>query len=103
MGLFSSTPTHSSPVPSSDGAYEAPDRTARSQCWEARDSFFACLDRAGIIDSIKESDRAQATCGEEAKALSRDCASSWVGHYLSLCVKSMGNGMWHEERQSEID
>ena len=78
MGLFSSAPTHANPKASSDGAYEAPDRSARSICWSARDAFFECLDRNGIIDGIREKDAADKCCGKEARNLDRDCASSWV-------------------------
>ncbi|KAL8991780.1 MAG: hypothetical protein Q9188_007697, partial [Gyalolechia gomerana] len=64
MGLFSSTPSTPSPQPTSDGAYIAPDRSARDRCYEARDAFFACLDRANIVDSITEADKAEEACGK---------------------------------------
>lgn len=81
MGLFSasmSPPQPSTPKPSSDGAYEAPDRNARAICWQARDVFFECLERNAIVDSIKDADQAQKLCGEQGKGFERDCARSWV-------------------------
>lgn len=68
------------PTPSSDGAYEAPDRTSRARCWEARDAYFSCLDRVGILDSIKDQDEALRQCRAESEQLDRECASSWVRH-----------------------
>ena len=79
MGLFGSSSTPSTPKTSVDGTPEAPDRTARAKCWEGRDAFFKCLDRNGIIDSIKDEDKASKLCGNEGKLFEKDCASSWVG------------------------
>ena len=70
MGWFSSsspaaTGTPANPEPSQDGGYIAPDRTARSVCWEKRDEFFACLDRNNILNSIKDEDAVKKTCPKE--------------------------------------
>lgn len=82
MGLFTTTsnpqPTHTNPTPSPDGAFEAPNRQSRAHCWQARDSFFACLEANGIVDSIREKDAAEKTCGGEEKILQKECAASWV-------------------------
>ncbi len=67
------------PAPSPDGAFEAPDRRTRAVCWQARDDFFACLSRNGIVDGIKEKERAESVCGAEGKVFERECAPSWVG------------------------
>jgi len=79
MGLFS-TDAAASPIPkaSTDGAFQAPNRTERAHCWEARDAFFKCLDHNSIIDSIKEHGLAGERCGREGQAFEKDCASSWV-------------------------
>lgn len=71
------TPT--TPKPSNDGGFIAPDRDARAHCWEARDAFFACLDRNSIIDSIKQDEKARAVCGPEHVQFEKNCAASWVG------------------------
>ncbi|KAF2087225.1 hypothetical protein K490DRAFT_42647 [Saccharata proteae CBS 121410] len=82
MGWFQSTPAApAGPKPSSDGAFEAPDRSSRAHCWEARDAYFACLDRAGIVDSVTNKDQAAAQCGPEGKAFESNCASSWVQYF----------------------
>ncbi|MCJ1421879.1 hypothetical protein MMC32_008246 [Xylographa parallela] len=86
MPLFSSSSTSSSTTPprpkaSPDGAFEAPNRTARSACWTARDAFFACLDAHGIVDSIGHKEDAERCCGAEETGLRRDCASSWVTYF----------------------
>ncbi|KAI9723766.1 MAG: hypothetical protein M1812_001066 [Candelaria pacifica] len=80
MGLFSSSPP-STPKPSSDGAFEAPDRNTRAQCWESRDGFFACLEKNGIVDSIAEEKLADERCGAKGKVFERDCAKSWVTYF----------------------
>ncbi|CZT15211.1 related to Cytochrome c oxidase subunit 6B-like protein new16 [Ramularia collo-cygni] len=83
MGWFSSSPqnTLASPEPSKDGGYIAPDRTARAQCWEGRDSFFKCLDKNGIVDSVKEDEKARKLCAPELKEFEAACASSWVTYF----------------------
>jgi len=82
MGLLSSPPpSHASPTapaPSPDGAYIAPDRNARQHCWDARDCFFACLERNGIVDSITEKEKTNEVCGRENQKLEGECAKSWV-------------------------
>lgn len=80
MGWFSSSPSNAltAPEPSNDGGYIAPDRTARAQCWEGRDSFFRCLDKNGIVDSVKEDEKARKLCAPELKEFEAACASSWV-------------------------
>ncbi len=93
MGLFTSSspspppPTPASPTPSPDGAFEAPDRQSRAHCWRARDAFFACLELNGIVDSIREKERADGACGVEGKGFEKDCAASWV------CFVSVHLGM----------
>lgn len=85
MGLFSTGATaDSSPEPSTDGPIQAPTRSERAHCWEARDAFFKCLDHHSIIDSIKEHSLAGERCGIEGQAFERDCASSWVSRRRRL-------------------
>ncbi|KJY00336.1 hypothetical protein TI39_contig336g00043 [Zymoseptoria brevis] len=83
MGLFSSSSPASPPAPepSNDGGFIAPDRTARAQCWEGRDNFFACLERNGIVDSVREDAKARAACAPELKEFEKVCASSWVTYF----------------------
>ena len=88
MGLFTTAPnpqpTHTNAAPSPDGAFEAPNRVSRAQCWAARDNFFACLERNDIVDSIREKEKADTLCGTEGKGLERECAASWVCEILFL-------------------
>ncbi|KAI9676830.1 MAG: hypothetical protein M1817_006669 [Caeruleum heppii] len=83
MGWFSSSPSPSLSTPkvSADGTPEAPNRSARSHCWEARDAYFQCLDRNSIIDSIKDSKLANERCGKEDEAFAKDCATSWIQYF----------------------
>lgn len=84
MGWFDTSSAKSpleSPKPSNDGGFIAPDRTARTKCWEARDAFFQCLDENSIIDSIKQDEKAKKACGAELKGFEKDCASSWITYF----------------------
>jgi len=73
MGLFgSSTPAGLPPQKI------APNRSQRAACWEARDSFFACLDSHSIIDAIKEGPKAKSVCAVQETAFERQCVGSWV-------------------------
>ena len=67
-----------SPTPSADGSFEAPSRSSRAKCWAARDAYFTCLDRANILDAIKDADAAGKACGKEDQKLGKECAASWV-------------------------
>lgn len=87
MGWFTSsapTPapgTPANPEPSQDGGYIAPDRSARSVCWEKRDEFFACLDRNNILNSIKDDVAVKKVCPKELVEFEKSCASSWVTYF----------------------
>lgn len=61
-----------------------PDRRERAKCWEARDAYFACLDRVGVIDAIKNDEQARKGCPSETAAFERDCAASWVRPFSFL-------------------
>ncbi|TGO46794.1 hypothetical protein BCON_0307g00050 [Botryotinia convoluta] len=82
MGLFSSSQA-SLPPPKigADGAPIAPDRSQRSQCWEARDAYFKCLDKNKIIDNLTENTKAEKSCGSEARVFEQNCATSWVQYF----------------------
>lgn len=79
--ISNSNAYHENPTRSSDGAYIAPDRSTREKCYEARDTFFACLEQHGIVDSLKRKDEAEKVCGEEDRALAKECAASWVSFF----------------------
>ncbi|ROW09944.1 hypothetical protein VPNG_06262 [Cytospora leucostoma] len=59
----------------------APSRTERKKCWESRDIYFACLDRNGILDAIKDDKAAAKSCGGEAVGFEKDCATEWVTYF----------------------
>ncbi|KAL8917062.1 MAG: hypothetical protein Q9208_008178 [Pyrenodesmia sp. 3 TL-2023] len=106
MGLFSSSSSSSTssptpPKPTSDGAFIAPDRSARDRCYEARDAFFACLNRAGIVDSIKESDAAGRECGALEKGMGRECAASWVRYFKQRRVMEWKKQKTYERLAAE--
>ncbi|KAL8931434.1 MAG: hypothetical protein Q9211_006965 [Gyalolechia sp. 1 TL-2023] len=104
MGFFSSSPSPSSPSspqPTSDGAYIAPDRSARDRCYEARDAFFACLDRANIVDSLKEADKAEEACGKLERGMRKDCAASWVQYFKQRRVMEWKKQKTYEKLAAE--
>ena len=87
MGWLSWPSQPSQPTPTSDGAYIAPDRSKREKCYEARDTFFACLEQHGIVDSVKDEEHklaAAKVCGNEEKGMAKECAASWVRDTLIL-------------------
>ena len=51
-----------------------PARQDRKKCWEARDAYFACLDKAGVIVPGEEGK----ACSAELSSYSQNCAKSWV-------------------------
>ncbi|KAL3466673.1 cytochrome oxidase c subunit VIb-domain-containing protein [Aspergillus heterothallicus] len=78
MGWFSWS---SNSNQSSDGGRIAPDRTSRQKCWEARDTFFTCLDNNDIIDSVKGDKEARKKCGKEIAEFEANCATAWVKYF----------------------
>ncbi len=56
-----------------------PKREDRVRCWDSRDLFFACLDKHGIIDSLKEDEKARSLCASEHAKFEKNCVASWVG------------------------
>ena len=59
------------------GKSETPDPTSRAdrqKCWESRDGYFACLDRANVV---KPGDEGTA-CADVKKIYEKNCAKSWV-------------------------
>jgi cytochrome c oxidase assembly factor 6 len=80
MGWFASDKAAAPEAPkaSGDGGFIAPDRNKRAHCWEARDAYFACLDKNSIIDSVKRAEEADSLCAAETTKFNQNCASSWV-------------------------
>jgi len=85
MSWFSSpsatAPTGPVAKPTSDGGYEAPNRSARAQCWESRDIFYECLDEHDILDAAKDDAEVRKKCPKELKYFEKDCASTWVKYF----------------------
>lgn len=51
-----------------------PSRQNRHDCWEARDGYFGCLDRAQVVKAGEEG----STCTKEKQRYENNCAKSWV-------------------------
>ncbi|KAL9080843.1 MAG: hypothetical protein Q9159_007500 [Coniocarpon cinnabarinum] len=82
MSWFRTTPQETpDPSQNTDGSYKPLARSEREACWTARDAYFTCLDRNGILDSLKDAEEARRVCGAQEEAFARDCASSWVSSY----------------------
>ncbi|KAI9801706.1 MAG: hypothetical protein M1833_002388 [Piccolia ochrophora] len=99
MGWFS--PADVGPKVSKDGTPEAPNRTDRAHCWESRDAFFKCLDRNGIVDSIKDQSLASERCGAEDQAFGKNCASSWVQYFKKRRVMEINRNESMARLQAE--
>ncbi|KAL9048557.1 MAG: hypothetical protein Q9162_007664 [Coniocarpon cinnabarinum] len=82
MSWFRTTPQETpDPSQNTDGSYKPLARSEREACWTARDAYFTCLDRNGILDSLKDAEEARRVCGAQEEAFGRDCASSWVKYF----------------------
>jgi len=66
----------------------APDRSERKRCWEARDKYFACLDRHDVIDPVTGEGKAVAdkNCAAEDAVFGQDCATAWVAYFKKFRV-----------------
>lgn len=62
----------SQPDPSST---QAPDRSQRKVCWDARDAYFLCLDQNNVLKPGQE----QGVCSKQKRVYEAKCAKSWVG------------------------
>ncbi|KAL1973131.1 hypothetical protein VTN31DRAFT_6673 [Thermomyces dupontii] len=71
----------SSSKKASDGGQIAPDRSSREQCYNARDAFFACLDRHDILDAVKNDAEARRKCGKEIAEFESACSKTWVKYF----------------------
>ena len=81
-----------------------PTRAERQRCWEARDGYFACLDKSGIIDAVKDEKKAAKACGTESAQFERDCATQWVGSLLLFSAVAEGahlmlSCLWRRNRE----
>lgn len=94
LNPFGSSSTESKRAEEVRAGTRAPDRTERKKCWEARDGYFACLDKNGILDAIKDEKAAAKACGGENVVFERDCAREWVS---SCCSYSRDS---HDEARS---
>ena len=57
-----------------------PNPENRQKCWETRDSYFACLDRVGVVKAGEEGN----TCSKDKRQYETNCAKSCV--YLSVAL-----------------
>ncbi|GFZ43252.1 hypothetical protein JCM24511_00971 [Saitozyma sp. JCM 24511] len=67
----SSSTNSSTPLPA-----EAPNREQRAACWTARDAYFACLDKNGVVQAGEEGEGAK-VCAGEKKGYEGACGRSW--------------------------
>ncbi|KAI0509553.1 oxidoreductase-like protein [Xylaria bambusicola] len=81
----------------------APDRTERKQCWDARDTFYRCLDKHDVIDSLTGEGKKTADkhCANEDKAFHDNCATAWVTYFKKYRVADYQKKMTFERLQKE--
>ncbi|CAI4712222.1 BBL_G0042490.mRNA.1.CDS.1 [Saccharomyces cerevisiae] len=58
-------------------------RSQRKLCWESRDAFFQCLDKADILDAMdpKNSKSIKSHCKVENEKFEENCAHSWIKYF----------------------
>ncbi|KAI0076000.1 hypothetical protein K474DRAFT_1598850 [Panus rudis PR-1116 ss-1] len=52
-------------------------RQNRKKCWDSRDAYFACLDKAGVV---KPGDEGKA-CDAPKSGYEQNCAKSWIDYF----------------------
>jgi cytochrome c oxidase assembly factor 6 len=72
----SSSSNSSTPLPA-----EAPNREQRAACWAARDAYFACLDKNGMVAAGDEGEGGD-VCAEERRRYEGGCGKSWVSPFV---------------------
>ncbi|KAH0609248.1 uncharacterized protein H6S33_012734 [Morchella sextelata] len=104
MGWFSSSSSSSSSSSAANPAAiegVAPNRSQRAKCWEARDSFFQCLDRNDIIDPIKNSAAAGEKCAPSSAAFEKECVGSWVEYFKKRRVMEYNRNETFKKLEAE--
>lgn len=64
-------------------------KSSRQLCWDARDSFFACLDANNIVDSDKDRKTTKAHCADVEKAYEANCIESWIDYFKQKRVQGI--------------
>ncbi|XP_044255806.1 cytochrome c oxidase assembly factor 6 homolog [Tribolium madens] len=54
-----------------------PTKEDRNLCWSARDRYWECLNKNGIIDSKDD----RGPCLEFRKLYEKSCSAQWVKHF----------------------
>ncbi|PNS21612.1 hypothetical protein CAC42_971 [Sphaceloma murrayae] len=98
---FTGSSTAEDTRPSSVDGYKAPDRNARALCWEGRDAFFDCLEKNGIVDSIRNHEKAKEACSPQLQQFERDCAASWVTYFKKRRIMEYQRDQTIKRLQSE--
>ena len=57
-----------------DNPDQPPTRSQRQQCWDARDKYFGCLDKTGLVDAVPDPN----VCSADRQGFERHCIGSWV-------------------------
>ncbi|BGP15742.1 hypothetical protein JCM10213_007963 [Rhodosporidiobolus nylandii] len=94
MGWFSPS---SSSAPVADTS-AAPDRSARAQCWTARDVYFGCLDKNGVPVPGQEDGK----CKKEDGEYRGKCAASWVDYFNKRRVLQLRQDMMERRAAEQV-
>ncbi|RSH92667.1 hypothetical protein EHS25_008112 [Saitozyma podzolica] len=84
----SSSTNSSTPLPA-----EAPNREQRAACWTARDAYFACLDKNGVVQAGEEGEG-----GRFARGRRRGMKGLVGGAGKERSVQ--GEGLWGQKGQT---
>lgn len=73
MGLFSKEEMPSKP----------PNKSKRTECWDARDKFFDCLASNNIDNSLEPKEQAsvEKNCGDLRNNFQEKCVASWFKYF----------------------
>jgi cytochrome c oxidase assembly factor 6 len=94
MGIFSSSTTQ----PQQD---EMRKKSSRQHCWDARDQYFACLEKHNIDNDITDSKSAQKNCKPEDDFFQQQCISSWVKYFREKRISDIKKNRRIQELEGE--
>lgn len=63
--------------------YHPNNRSSRKQCWEARDEYFQCLDKIGVVNALdpKQQPTVEKHCSKQDQRFDDNCATSWIKYF----------------------
>lgn len=88
--MFGFGASSSSTPPPASTPTEAPSREQRKACWDSRDTYYACINKTGVLIA-GGNEAGEAACKRERAEYERHCGKSWVS---APCYPSAWSMLW---------